>query len=69
MRLVPAWSGFSKEAGPALLAQAVAVAADGDDLAVVQQVVEDCRRHYGSPKTVPCSPTERFEVISMLPRS
>jgi hypothetical protein len=35
------WSGLPQKAGPALFAQAVAVAADGDDLAVVQQSVED----------------------------
>lgn len=34
-------------AGPAFLAQAVAVAADGDDLAVAQQPVEDRGGHYG----------------------
>ncbi len=32
-------------AGPAFLAQAVAVAADGDDLAVAQQPVEDRGGH------------------------
>jgi hypothetical protein len=34
-------SGLRQQAGPAFLARAVAVAADGDDLAVVEQPVED----------------------------
>ena len=60
--------GFD-QAGAALFAQPVAVAADGDHLAVVKQSVEDRGRHHRIPSTVPHSPTERLEVISVLPRS
>ena len=38
-------SGLLQKAGAALFAQAVAVAADGDDVAVVKQAVEDGGGH------------------------
>ena len=57
------------QSGPALLAQPEAVAADGHDVAVMQQPVEDRGGDNGSPNTVPHSATERFEVSSRLPRS
>jgi hypothetical protein len=53
----------------AFLPQAVAVPADRDDVAVVEQAVEDRGRDHGSPKRLPHSITERLLVISIAPRS
>ena len=68
------WSGHRflgrglEQAGPPLLPQPVAVAADGHHMAVVEQPVEEVAT-TGSPNTVPHSPTERLLVTSRLPRS
>jgi len=40
------WSGLDQARAP-LLAQPIAVAADGDDVAVVQEAIEDGGCHHG----------------------
>jgi hypothetical protein len=57
------------QAGAALLAPAVAVAVDRDDLAMMQQAIEYRVRNYRVTEHGAHSPTERLLVNSRLPRS
>lgn len=50
--------GSRDEAGAALLAQAIAVAPDGDDMAVMEQSIEDGGSERRDRRT--CYPTRRL---------
>ena len=65
----PVTGGRLDETALSLGAEPVAVAADGQHVAVVQEPVEDRGRNTGSANTVPHSATLRFDVISMAPVS
>jgi hypothetical protein len=61
------------EAGTALLAQAIAVATDGDDLAVMQQVIKDGGRHdrlaeHGAPLADRAIAGEQHAATFVAPR-
>ena len=58
-----------QQASTPLLAQPVAVAADGEDVAVMEQAVEDGGCHHGVAKRRSHSLIARLLVIRMLPRS
>lgn len=60
-------SSLLQKAAATLFTEPIAVSADGDDVAVVQEPIEDSCRTIGSPKTEPHSLTARLEVTGIAP--